>query len=224
MHVTVAICTWNRARLLDQTLAGLRELVIPSGVEWEVVVVNNNCSDDTDIVIDRHAASLPLREVHEPKQGIANARNAAVHAARGEMIFWTDDDVQVDPQWLCEYCTAVRQWPEVVFFGGPIAPWFETPLPAWMVANWPRVRDMFGEWRFTESAKEINIQSLPYGSNYAVRTDVHRGYRYDATLGHIGDTSRFGEETAVLRQMFLDGHRGRIIPSAPSVTSSLNTV
>jgi len=214
MHVTVAVCTWNRARLLDQTLAGLQELVIPPGVEWEVLVVNNNCSDDTDVVIDRHAARLPLRGVHEPKQGIANARNAAVRAARGDMIFWTDDDVLVDPQWLSEYCAAVRQWPEVVFFGGPIAPWFETPPPAWMVANWPRVRDMFGEWRFTESAKEIDIQSLPFGSNYAVRTDVQSGYRYDSNLGHIGDTPRFGEETAVLRQMFLDGHRGRIIPSA----------
>ncbi len=34
MKVTVAICTWNRADLLDQTLAEMRKLRIPVGVDW----------------------------------------------------------------------------------------------------------------------------------------------------------------------------------------------
>jgi hypothetical protein len=53
MHVTVAICTWNRAGLLAQTLEQMRQLVIPPGVTWELIVVNNNCTDDTDQVIAR---------------------------------------------------------------------------------------------------------------------------------------------------------------------------
>src|SRR5262249_56770240 len=58
-RLTVAICTWNRAGLLDQTLGRLRELEIPPGTEWELLVVNNNCTDDTDAVVARHAGSLP---------------------------------------------------------------------------------------------------------------------------------------------------------------------
>ena len=50
MEITVAICTWNRARLLDETLTHLAELVVPSGLEWELLVINNNCTDHTDEV------------------------------------------------------------------------------------------------------------------------------------------------------------------------------
>ena len=42
MIATVAICTWNRAALLDQTLARFLALVPPSGTMWELLVVNNN--------------------------------------------------------------------------------------------------------------------------------------------------------------------------------------
>ena len=51
MCVSVAICTWNRSALLDRTLASLHQLAIPSAVEWELLVVNNDCSDDTDDVV-----------------------------------------------------------------------------------------------------------------------------------------------------------------------------
>ena len=85
MHVTVAICTWNRARLLDQTLTGLHALRIPEGITWELLVVNNRSTDDTDAVISRHADTLRLRRLCEPKQGLSNARNCAVRAARGDL-------------------------------------------------------------------------------------------------------------------------------------------
>src|SRR4051794_35896246 len=103
MNVTVAICTWNRAGLLDQTLSEMGRLRIPSGLEWELIVVNNNCTDPTDEVIARHTGRLPIRRVSEPRPGQSNARNAAVRVARGDYIVWTDDDVLVDPLWLAAY-------------------------------------------------------------------------------------------------------------------------
>ena len=63
--ITVAICTWNRAQLLDQTLTEMRKLRIPPGIEWELLVVNNNCTDDTDGVLDRHEGRLPIRRLFE---------------------------------------------------------------------------------------------------------------------------------------------------------------
>lgn len=77
MNLTVAICTWNRAALLDWTLARMRELRIPDGVEWELLIVNNNCTDQTDAVIARHAGVLPIRRIFEVNPGLSNARNRA---------------------------------------------------------------------------------------------------------------------------------------------------
>ena len=100
VSVSVVICTWNRAGLLDQTLARMRELHVPAGLAWELLVVNNNCTDDTDAVAARHRGHLPLRPVREPTPGLSNARNKGLAEARGELILWTDDDVRVDPGWL----------------------------------------------------------------------------------------------------------------------------
>src|SRR4051812_1329005 len=103
MLVTVAICTWNRAALLDRTLARLRDLRIPPGLSWELLVVDNNCTDETSAVLARHAKHLPLRALHEPKQGHSHARNRAVAEARGDLLLWTDDDVLAHADWLAEH-------------------------------------------------------------------------------------------------------------------------
>ena len=58
----------------------------PAGLEWELLVVNNNSSDDTDMVVDNFASLLPVRRVFEKVQGLSNARNAGVRAARGDYI------------------------------------------------------------------------------------------------------------------------------------------
>src|SRR5512134_131488 len=104
MDLTVAICTWNRGELLRKTLEQMTELVVPPGVTWELLVVNNNSTDHTDAVAAGFRRRLPLRYLVEPTPGKSNACNLAVREARGDYILWTDDDVLVSPQWLAAYC------------------------------------------------------------------------------------------------------------------------
>ena len=137
-----------------------------------------------------------------------------MQAARSDLILWTDDDVLVDPGWLGEYVAAARQWPETAFFGGPIEPWFETPPPAWVAANWPRISHVYAAREFTGSDAEVSSESMPYGANYAVRSELQRRYLYNPELGRIGENLRSGEEFSVIMRMLAEGHRGRIIPTA----------
>jgi glycosyltransferase involved in cell wall biosynthesis len=215
MRVSVAICTWNRAGLLDQTLTQMNGLVVPADVDWELLVVNNNCTDDTDEVLAHHHDRLPLRRLCEPASGLSHARNAAIRAVRGDLILWTDDDVLVDPNWLAEYVAAARAWPEVSFFGGTIAPWFATPAPAWMTAAWwPCVSSAYGARECGEHPFEIEERILPFGANWAIRTGVQRRYRFDPNLGRKGKQRLCGEETTLIKQLLAEGHRGRFIPAA----------
>ena len=167
MLVTVAICTWNRAEFLDQTLAEMHKLRIPAGVDWELLVVNNHCTDDTNEVTARHAGKLPLRPLFEAKQGLSPAHNCAIQAARGELIVWTDDDVLVDPDWLDAYCQAAAQWPEATFFGGNIQPWFACEPPRWIVDN-PRLAP-FSERQLGSAVRLMSPQEYPFGANMAFR-------------------------------------------------------
>src|SRR5436309_3023469 len=78
MHATVAICTWNRSQLLRQTLDQFLDLAIPAGMTWELLVVNNNSTDDTDVVLAEFESRLPLRRLFEREPGLSHARNAAL--------------------------------------------------------------------------------------------------------------------------------------------------
>jgi glycosyltransferase involved in cell wall biosynthesis len=208
MDLTVAICTWNRAALLAQTLEQMRQLVIPPGVTWELIVVNNNCTDDTDQVIARFAGVLPVRRVFEPTPGLSHARNAAIARASGELILWTDDDVLVSPQWLAAYVHAAENHPDAAFFGGPIEPWFVDPPPTWIVESLPLIGAYYALRRPPVEGGYITPAYLPYGANYVIRTPIQCAFLYNGDLGHKAGCFVAGEETDVLERVLRAGHRG----------------
>jgi glycosyltransferase involved in cell wall biosynthesis len=109
MLASIAICTLNRAPSLARTLESLVAMYPINEVEWEVVVVNNGCTDGTDEVIDSFATRLPIRRLLEPHGGLSRARNRAVDLITSSYIIWTDDDVVVDRRWLMSYVAAFRR-------------------------------------------------------------------------------------------------------------------
>lgn len=218
LHITTAICTWNRSRSLGATLASLQRLKVPSDINWEVLVINNNCTDDTDAVLTSFADCLPLSVVREPRQGTSHARNRAVEAARGDYILWTDDDVEVDPGWLAAYVEAFRTWPEAAVFGGPITPKLKGTPPPWLVraAEHGTVSAAYAKRDLGESPIVLDAETgkIPYGANYAVRMEEQRKFSYDPRFGiSKGDNLR-GEETILLGSILKSGYEGRWVPDA----------
>ncbi len=209
MFITVAVCTWNRAQLLDTTLREMAKLRIPEDVEWEVLVVNNNCSDDTDEVIARHAEDLPIRRLFQPEQGLSHARNCAAAAARGELILWTDDDVLVDGEWLAAYAQAAREHPEASFFGGTVNPWFSARPPQWLKRNLSIFAGAYALRQYGDEIFEIKAaKRLPYGANMAMRRSVFDTARFDPALGRSGEDLLSGEETGLFDLLLAEGHTG----------------
>ncbi len=215
MLVTVAICTWNRSRLLQQALTRMAAAAPPPGVTHEVIVVNNNCTDDTDEVISSFAARLPIRQVFEPRPGQSNARNAAIGEARGDYILWTDDDVLVDGDWIAAYVRAFRRWPAGVVFGGPIAPEFAVAPPSWVVRAWPIVSGAYAIRELGPEPVRFDGQKLvPYGANFAVRLNEQRQVLFDPDLGLRPGSTLRGDELAVVRELLARGLEGWWVPEA----------
>ncbi len=213
-QVTVSICTWNRAPLLRSALESLRAVEVPEGVRFELLVVDNGSSDETPEVLREHASALPLRVVCEPEPGLSRARNRATAEARGELLLWIDDDVQVEPGWLAAYLEASRRHPDASFFGGATLPWFERPPPAWIAESWERLADVWAIRLLPPEPAPVDPGRLPVGANFAIRTAVQRRHAYDPRLGRRREELTSGEETAVLRRLLAQGDTGWWVPDA----------
>ena len=207
MKVSIAICTWNRAELLDKTLAQMNELVIPADVEYEIIVVNNKSTDHTNAIIDKHARCLPIRSLFEAEKGKSHACNRALAAACGELILWTDDDVLVSPQWVSAYVKAARDYPEAGFFAGPIDPWFAIQPPRWLHQHAAQLRGVYAISQFGESGP-IGEQDAVFGANMAFRLELARQLPFDPMLGRVAGELIGGDDTDVIVRARQAGHHG----------------
>jgi glycosyltransferase involved in cell wall biosynthesis len=101
MDISLIICTRNRAASLRQTLASVARLNLIAGREHELLLVNNGSTDDTAAVAESFTApGFKVRVLNEPRQGQARARNLGLREAGGKVMLFTDDDVELPPNWL----------------------------------------------------------------------------------------------------------------------------
>jgi GT2 family glycosyltransferase len=217
MDISVSICTWNRCESLRRTLASLVEMRTPINFRWEVIVVNNNSTDQTDSVIDSFSNLLPVVRCFEGAAGLSNARNKAVACAKGKYILWTDDDVVVDPMWLVAYLDAFERWPHAALFGGPIRPRFDGAMPHWLRDGWKSIEVAFCANDLGPDPIPLSPRMLPFGANFAIRREDQVRVLYDRTLGVQPGGQLMGEEIAVMRRLLREGATGWWVPKASVV-------
>jgi glycosyltransferase involved in cell wall biosynthesis len=105
VKVSIIVCTYNRAELLRDSVESLTHLHRNADLTFEILIVNNASSDNTEAVareLCERFATIPVRYVFAAKPGVSAARNHGIAAARGEWIAFMDDDQVADPGWLSE--------------------------------------------------------------------------------------------------------------------------
>jgi glucosyl-dolichyl phosphate glucuronosyltransferase len=176
VSVSVVISTCNRAESLAIALRSLSEQRVPAGLYFEVIVVDNNSSDETRAVVERFSRGVfaHLRYIFEPRQGVALSRNVGITAARGDIIAFTDDDNAVASDWVASVKRILDDRPDIAALGGAILPqWPETPPPWLDRLHWSPVAIVdYGPASFEANAQ--NPVCL-LTANLAVRREVlHR--------------------------------------------------
>lgn len=133
LDLSVLIPTYNRAERLPALLQRLQAQRVPEGLAWEVLVVDNNSTDDTaDRVQQLQSAwsvSAPLRYCFEGQQGLAYARQCGVQAAQGALIGFLDDDNLPEPTWVAAAVAFAQAHPTAGAFASRIRGQFEVPPP-----------------------------------------------------------------------------------------------
>lgn len=136
VSIDLVICTYNNAAYLDRVLTAIGAQQVSQPVQWRVLVVNNNCTDDTLSVVERHrqAEAIPhLQMVVEPKQGLTPARLCGVNHTTGDWIAFVDDDCVLDATWVEEAAAFARLHPDCGGFGGKVILHWQTPPPDYVL-------------------------------------------------------------------------------------------
>ncbi len=125
--VSVVIMTANRRALLAQALGALGS---GTALPAEVVIVNNQSTDDTEQYLASARFAFPHRVIPGPEGTFTECRNAGVAAATSELVAFIDDDCEVDRFWLERLLAALdrNQW---VAAGGAVLPAAEMLSPNW---------------------------------------------------------------------------------------------
>ena len=214
MKASVIICTYNRSKLLGETLQSVIDQDFPSD-QYEIIVVDNNSTDDTKDVVAEMAKASPVRIIYvfEDRQGLSHARNAGINNSKGEIIVFTDDDVEAERLWLRELVAAFET-PEVAAAGGPIRPVWLTERPEWITDNW---QGYFTVSEFPEIREtgEFRNPNYPWGANMAFRHSILKKMDlFSPALGRIGGCLLSNEELRLFRAIEEMGHRIVLAPDA----------
>jgi GT2 family glycosyltransferase len=195
MKITVILCTYNRCHSLRRTLEGIALSILPDSVVWEVLVVDNNSSDQTREVVEDFSRRQPgrFRYLFEPEPGKSHALNSGIREALGEILAFTDDDVLVEPAWLRDLTAALDgdEWAGAA--GRTLLQEGFSP-PRWLSLKGQYVLAPFAMFDLGSVPGELH--EAPFGNNMAFRKSIFQkygGFRTD--LGPRPGNMIRGEDT-----------------------------
>ncbi len=233
MQFSIIIPTVGRWDSLRGLLQSIAAHFPASGIEYEILVVNNARDGELASGVDhivgefQNDGSGRVRAIRVPTPGKCKAVNAAIKQARGRILAFFDDDVEVTPGWLNVTAEFFRA-KSFDAMQGPIL------VPAEMRSNdeFRRAQNRYRTIHFVQyppSMSEINTLT---GANMAIRREVFErvglfderlgpgqsgmsedvefaqrilasggkiGYRHDAGVYHEVDWSRLSEPYFRLR-------------------------
>jgi glycosyltransferase involved in cell wall biosynthesis len=171
---TVVIPTYNGASRVPDVLEKLRSQTRTENITWEIIVVDNNSSDQTADVVQNMIASwqevFPLKYVFEVKQGAAFARQRGLEEAQGELVGFLDDDNWPDACWVAQAYQFAQNHPQAGAYGGQIHGVYEVPPPEnfKVIEGFLAIRERGPE----PNRYQPQVLSLPPGAAMVVRKRV----------------------------------------------------
>lgn len=211
--LSVLICTYNREKYIGPLLESIATNDLPKE-QYEIVLVDNNCTDNTKGVCETFAKThRDIRFLYcvEPEQGLSAARNKAIKEATGDILVYIDDDALVDSWYLRTVYDYLTAHPEISAVGGPIIPLYETFEPKWMTRFTKEL--LCGYLYFGNKERTFPGKRYPGGGNAAYRADVFKQVGlFNTALGRKGNSLMGAEEKDIFDKMTAQGMRFMYLP------------
>jgi glycosyltransferase involved in cell wall biosynthesis len=133
--VSAIICCYNSAQRLEPTLTHLFNQRISATINWEIIVVNNNSTDNTvkkaTSLYAQTTGNISFRIIDEPKPGLSHARNKGFECAQYDFVLMVDDDNWLSENYVETVFNDLEENPNAAMVGGVGIPELEGQEPSW---------------------------------------------------------------------------------------------
>ena len=223
-HITVIICTHNRAELLMRAIASINASIRPNDCELSIMVVANACGDATvselDNYIENHSDDVvPLVYFEEPQAGKSFALNLALRKVKEGFACFTDDDQRVDSTFFEGISKALSSHPDCSFFCGKLIPDWTGDEARWVYDT--------GEYKIFplpvphfdpgHQSRSLTLDDdLPSGGNLIIKTNLLRRIGdFSINLGPRGHNLMGGEDSDYVKRLL---NSGAMLIYSPDIT------
>lgn len=186
------ICTYNRIEYLPKCLDFLGKQDADQS-HFEVIVINNNSSDNTEEFVLNFIAdhpSFPLSYYLEEKKGLSNARNKGISVAKGAVIAFIDDDGFARKDYVSTLIAISedKAYADYIAFGGKVIPVYnEGKEPAWLSSP---IDGLVSKVDLGDVTKPFD-KKYPAGCNMAFRKEFFENHGGFNSSLHIRGDDKF---------------------------------
>ena len=200
--VSVIICCYNSEWIIARCLEALKAQVLPKNLHWEVVLVDNNCSDSTvAVALDTmRESSIQFSVLQEPVAGLMNARKCGIANARYRYCIYCDDDNLLSSNYVAYMYDVMSSMSEIGAAGGKGIPEYQC-IPDPRVVKWPKGYAV---------GSQLEHPNYLFGAGLTLRTDVVRTIftKFPSTLvGRQGETLLSGDDLELVNYVKLMGYK-----------------
>jgi glycosyltransferase involved in cell wall biosynthesis len=137
--ISIIVCCYNSKERLPETLRHLSRQKLKFNYPTELIIVDNNSSDNTAIIArerwNEFGTPFPLVVIEELNPGLANARRTGVLVAQFQYGIFCDDDNWLSENYLEISIQLLESNPNAAVFGGASVPVSDIDLPPWFFSK-----------------------------------------------------------------------------------------
>jgi len=181
MQLAFVIPAFNEEGLIGRCLEAVTKRVKESGVECEIIVVNNASTDRTKEIAESFEG---VTVVDEMEKGLVYARRAGFNASTAELVANLDADTEVQSGWIEKVMASFEKQPELVGLSGPYI-YYDISL-------WNRILVRFFYYIsfvvYLLNRFVLRIGSMIQGGNFVIRRSAwNKAGGYDTSISFYGE-------------------------------------